>query len=216
MKNRLVAVLTLLGVALILVGYFSPWVPHRTAGLALTGFEIGEWIKFAPEVLSGSSPLRRVDFYWPPAVAAMGLALLAGKIRPWHWLDWSLVMIAVILSLFPFPLLEEINDLNGFRANIGRLGLVALGEMTCLLIIARQGLPAKVRGAALLLAAGVGVILVSRAFSTAEPIVERLYDQAINPGLGYNLTRWGMVLLSMAGITRLSQRPSKTEEATRP
>jgi hypothetical protein len=192
-----------LGVALILVGYFSPWVPHRTAGLALTGFEIGEWIKFAPEVLSGSSPLRRVDFYWPPAVAAMGLALLAGNSRPWHWRDWSLVVIAVILSLFPFPLLEEINDLNGIKANIGRLGLVAMGEMTCLVIIARHGLPARVRGAALLLAAGAGVILVSRAFSTAEPIVERLYDQAIDPGLGYNLTRSGMALLSMAGIIGL-------------
>lgn len=203
MKNRLVAVLILLGVTLILVGYFSPWVPHRAAGLALTGFEIGEWIKFVPEVLSGSSPLRRVDFYWPPVVAAMGLALLAGKSRPWHWRDWSLVVIAAILSLFPFPLLEEINDLNGINANIGRLGLVAMGEMTCLVIVTRQGLPARLRGAALLLAAGAGVILVSGAFSTAEPIIERLYDQAIDPGLGYNLTRCGMVLLAMAGVTRL-------------
>ncbi len=203
MKGKLVAVLILLGVALILVGYFSPWVPHRAAGLALTGFEIGEWIKFAPEVQSGSSPLRRVDFYWPPAVAAMGLALLAGNSRPWRWRDWSLVVIAVILSLLPFPLLEEISDLNGIKANIGRLGLVAMGEITCLVVIARQGLPAKVRGTALLLAAGFGVILVSRAFSTAEPIVERLYDQAIDPGPGYNLTRCGMALLSMAGISRL-------------
>ena len=201
------ATLILLGVGLVLLGYFSPWVPHPAAGLALTGFEIAEWIKFAPQVRMGVSPLKRADFYWPPTVAAIGLAALAASHpgRP-RWSHWAPIILAAILSLLPFPLLEEVNSLGGVQANLGRLGLVILGLLaTTYGWIAVEGrLPAKVGGIALALTAGTGLVLVSRAFGAAEPIVESLLNHSIDPGLGYHLTRGGMLLLFVAGIIQSS------------
>jgi len=206
MRNRetspisISAILTLLGVFLVLTGYFSPWIPHRAAGLALTGFEIAEWIKFAPEVRAGASSLRLADFYWPPAVAAVALALLNASTKCWRWSNWVLLALAAILSLLPFPLLEEVNSLNGIKTNWERLGLVAMGLLAA---VALRRRPTKMRGATLTLAAGVGLVLLNTAFAAAEPIVESLYGQLIDPGLGYNLTRGGMVVLAIAGTIQI-------------
>jgi len=196
-------ILTLLGVLFILVGFFSPWIPHSAVGLTLTGFEIGEWIKFTPEVRTGESPLRRTDFYWPPTVAAIGLAMLAAGSNRWRWLNWALVVLAALLSFLPFPLLEEVKSLDGVKANWERLALVAMGLAAAGLVAYKRQVPARARGIVLMAAAGVGVVLVSRAFSTAEPIVERLFNHLIDPGLGYNLTRGGMVLLALASTIQL-------------
>jgi hypothetical protein len=205
-RRRASAVLILLGAFLLLVGYFSPWVPHRAAGLALTGFELSEWIKFAPQVQAGAAPLRRASFYWPPFVAAVALALLAARERSWGVSAWLLVALSVMLSLLPFPLLEEARDFAGIRANLGRLGLVAAGLASAGLAVWRRQLPGRLRGAVLCLAAGVGVVVVTLAFSAAEPIVERLFNQLIDPGLGYHLARGAMLLLILAGMLDLTDR----------
>jgi hypothetical protein len=206
MRHRVSAVMALLGALLILVGYFSPWIPHRATGLALTGFELSEWIKFAPPVQAGTAPLHRASFYWPPFVAGLALALLAARERRWDASAWLLVALSAVLSLLPFPLLEEVRDVPGVRANLGRLGLVAAGLAVAALAAWRRQLPSRLRGAALLLAAGAGVILVTHAFSAAEPIVEGLFNRLIDPGIGYHLTRGAMLFLALAGILDLLDR----------
>jgi hypothetical protein len=198
--------LTLVGVLLVLIGFFSPWIPHRAAGLALTGFEIGEWIKFVPEVRAGVSPVRRSNFYWPVSVAAIGLVLVAAKGHRRSWWDWMTISLAALLSLLPLPPLEEIGSMDGIRSSLGRLLLVASGMIVTGAVAYRRGLPARVRGAVLASAAGVGVVLLSRAFSAAEPIVEGLLNRSIDPGLGYNLTRAGMVLLIAAGLVQFREK----------
>ncbi len=202
-RHPISSVLVVLGVLLVLVGYFTPWIPHRAAGLALTGFEFSEWIKFAPEVRAGTIPLRRASFYWPPFVAAVGLALLAARGLRWGWSAWLLVVLSTLLSLLPFPLLEEVRNLPGIRANLGRLVLVAAGLIASALAVWRRQLPGRVRGAVLLLTAGTGVAAVTIAFSAAEPVVERLFDHLIDPGLGYQVTRGAMLLLALAGLVDL-------------
>jgi hypothetical protein len=202
-RHHVPTALMLLGVLLILGGYFSPWVPHRAAGLALTGFEISEWIKFAPEVQTGAAPLRRASFYWPPFVAALGLALLATREPRWGWRAWLLVALSTVLSLLPFPLLEEVGDLAGIRNNLGRLALVAAGLATAALAVWRRHLPDRLRGTVMLLVGAGGTVLVTTAFSAAEPIVERLFNHLIDPGVGYHLTRGGMLLLALAGLVDL-------------
>ena len=206
--------LTLLGVLLILIGFFSPWVPHSTAGLALTGFEIGECIKFAPEMRGEAPPLRRTNFYWPPVVAATGLAMLAAGARSWRLGDWLLIVLAALLSLFPFPLLEEIRGLGGVTASAGRFALVALGVAAAALAVWRRALPPRIRVLVLVANGALGVWMVSTAFSEAEPIVERLYAHLIDPGLGYNLTRGGMLILVLVGIFYLLyQAPVNSPQA---
>ncbi len=203
-SRQLSSTLIALGIVLTLVGFFSPWIPHRAAGLALTGFELGEWIKFAPQVRDGTAGLRRADFHFPPVLATLGLLALAAGRRPWRWHHWVLTALAALVALIPFPLLEEINNPAGVRANLARLALVLGGWLAAGFVAGKRYLPAHLRGATLSLAAGAGLVLVSLAFRTAEPIIEGLYNQLMDPGVGYNLTRGGMLLLLVGGIALLS------------
>jgi hypothetical protein len=62
----------LLGAALALIGVWGAWVPHRAAGLVLSGWDLAEFIKFLP----GVSATREL-FYLPVWSASIALAVLA-------------------------------------------------------------------------------------------------------------------------------------------
>lgn len=203
-RERATKILIPLGVLLILVGYFSPWIPHRAVGLAMTGYEIAEWLKFAPEIRSGAAPVHVANFYWPPIVAAIGLTVLAARDRRWGWSDWLLVALGALFSLLPFPILEEVRNWAGIRGNLARLGLMSAGLAAAALASWRRKLPSVLRGGVLLLVAGLGVGLVTTAFSAAVPVVARLFNQPIDAGTGYQLTRAGMLLLCLAGLVELA------------
>jgi hypothetical protein len=53
LKSQIVLILDL---ALAILGYFGPWVDHKTAALVLTGQDMGEFVKFLPEVRTGTAP----------------------------------------------------------------------------------------------------------------------------------------------------------------
>ncbi len=56
------------------VGYYGPWIVHKTAALTLTGSDMGEFVKFLPGVLDGSLRVMRQLFYLPPMAVALGVA----------------------------------------------------------------------------------------------------------------------------------------------
>ncbi|MGQ9626225.1 MAG: hypothetical protein ACUVV0_04885 [Anaerolineae bacterium] len=69
----------LLGVLIAVVGYWGPWVHHCSAALILTGPDMGEFVKFLPQVRAGEERVFRQIFYLPPFAAALGLLALAGS-----------------------------------------------------------------------------------------------------------------------------------------
>jgi hypothetical protein len=96
-----------LGAVLILVGYFHPWVPHPAAGLAITGFEMGEWIKFTSAAQSVPPTVSRSGFYWPPFVAVLGIAAWAGAVRRGRGRSFVwLALVGAALALLPMPIVE--------------------------------------------------------------------------------------------------------------
>jgi hypothetical protein len=191
---------------LVLVGFFSPWIDHPAAGLALTGFEMGEWIKFAPQVRTESAGLSRAGFYWPAAGAAITLATVA---RAWgsRRMRRALLAIATLVALLPLPLLEEIRSADGIRANFGRLGLISLG----LLVVAAYAtggdrFPSWARGAVLIGVGLVGIVIVSATYGAAEPIVEQLYNRLVDPGTGLLVVQIGQSAIVGGGIWQLLAR----------
>jgi hypothetical protein len=62
----------LVGAALALIGVWGAWVPHRTAGLVLSVWDLAEFVKFLP----GVSAVREL-FYLPVWSASITLAILA-------------------------------------------------------------------------------------------------------------------------------------------
>jgi len=200
-KQRGWLILTLAGIALMLAGFFSPWVDHPVAGLALTGFEIGEWIKFAPEVRAGTAGLSRSGFYWPATAAAVGLAVVAASVERRTRIRWALLAGAAGVALLPFPLVEEITSRAGVQANWPRFGLIALGLIAVAAVaIWGHRLPRWAVGGALVAIGAGGLIVVSATFVAAEPIVERIYHRLIDPGAGLTMAQAGLVALIGGGV----------------
>ena len=96
LKSRIVLIL---GLALAIVGYFGPWVDHKTAALVLTGQDMGEFVKFLPEVRAGAAPMIREFFYLPPFAAALCLILLMASKRLAYPLLVRAVMLLAVLGL---------------------------------------------------------------------------------------------------------------------
>ena len=110
----------LIGVALALVGYWGPWVNHKTAALVLSGLDMAEFVKFLPEVRAGTEPMLRELFYLPLLAAALCLALI-GSNRPWRYPLWArgiMVIIAIVLAVIvlpPYPFILQALSSDEFR-----------------------------------------------------------------------------------------------------
>lgn len=94
------------GILLLLTGYFGPWIDHKVAGLVVTGLDLGEYVKFLPEVRSGEIALWREGFYLPLVAASLTCSLMA--FRPeLHFrlapLRILLLVTAVVASLNLLP-----------------------------------------------------------------------------------------------------------------
>ena len=79
------------------VGYYGPWIAHRTAALTLTGSDMGEFVKFLPGVLDGSLQVTRQVFYLPPVAVALSVSLLVGSRALGY--PWLLRTLALVLSV---------------------------------------------------------------------------------------------------------------------
>ncbi len=71
--------LLLAGALLALAGYVGPWVDHRAAGLAILGLDLGEYVKFLPQVRGGAISLWREGFYLPLVAASLALSLCSWR-----------------------------------------------------------------------------------------------------------------------------------------
>ena len=60
-----------------LIGYFGPWVHHHVAGLAITGLDLGEFVKFLPGVRTNQLILWRQGFYLPLCALSLILSMAA-------------------------------------------------------------------------------------------------------------------------------------------
>lgn len=86
-----------------LTGYFGAWMPHRAAGLVITGVDLAEYVKFLPQVQSGEVAVLREAFYAPLLVGSLLAALLAGRrtFPAWARLLALVTSIALAFAMLP-------------------------------------------------------------------------------------------------------------------
>jgi hypothetical protein len=75
-KPILSEMLLLVALLLAAVAYWAPWVGHSSAGLKLSGQDLGEFVKFIPVV---SPTFPRQLFYVPSLACSLCLVLLAAN-----------------------------------------------------------------------------------------------------------------------------------------
>jgi hypothetical protein len=98
------------GFTTILVAYFLIWLPQPIVGLSFIGLEMGEWVKFLPQVRLGEISANRNYFYIPPIT--LGMMMIAWTVT-WpnkRWQTWVARGLAVAVAFLAFPSVEAILD----------------------------------------------------------------------------------------------------------
>jgi hypothetical protein len=202
--------LLLATVLLAALAYWAPWVYHRTAALKLSGQDLGEFVKFIPEIRRGWMRFPRQLFYLPPFVCVICLVLLSTNrhLSYPRWLRLAMLVLAPFLlpGLLP-PAWGHPKELFAPEFRLQGIALV-LG----LLLILAHGLFRRVRLSALVLLLGAlaltALIPPQWAFWAIRPRIWAVYDTPtirLGWGLWLGIVAW----VSMVTLCALSLCKSK-------
>ena len=211
-------ILTPPGVALVLVGYWGPWVNHKTAALVLSGLDMAEFVKFLPGVQAGAEFMIRELFYLPLLAAAFCLALM-GSNRLWRYPLWAravMVIVAIVLVIIvlpPYPFILQALSSDEFRRQF-LMGAGCLAIVGGMLLYRR--LPRAIMAALLIVVSLAGAIPPLWQFFSIRDALDRVYGQPIHVGWGLWLMAAGFLVVAGAGVWilgighwRLEQPPSQ-------
>ena len=198
-----------LGLVLGVVGYFGPWVGHKTAALTVTGFEMAEFAKFFPQVQGGTLQLTRALFYLPLVTAAILLALAVGRsnVRGARWIVPLCVAVLLLVALLPYSAVDGLRqaiaagvpfvlDPQYARQTV----LVAAGVLLVLLAPLACRIATRAWGIVVALLALAGAVPALFQFARLRPLVVALYDRPLGLGWGLVACVAGFVLILAAGI----------------
>jgi hypothetical protein len=202
-------VMRALGLILVLVGYFGPWVPHKTAALTVTGWELAEFAKFFPQVQGGTVSIARELFYLPFVTVCLLLALLAGRsaTRLARWIVPLLLAALLVAALLPYSVVDAARQALATRVPVtldpqymGQLVLVAAGVALTLLTPLAWRLPRRLQSILVALLALAGAIPPLWQFALLHPLVVALYAVPIGLGWGLIGCAVGSLLLLLSGV----------------
>jgi len=193
--------LQFVGSVLIVVGFFGPWVAHKTAALTVTGYELSEFAKFFPEVRSGAVPVRRALFVSPLLAGLVSLALVINRSDGGLPLRLVITALTALLGLVALPPLQAILEPQ-YRL---QLIVVAGGILPVLITPLARQVSERVLGAVTLLVALVGAVPALWQVILLRPLVGALYERVIWPGWGFITCMVGFVILLVAGLRSVAR-----------
>ncbi|MGC8837048.1 MAG: hypothetical protein ACP5UM_01415 [Anaerolineae bacterium] len=191
-----------LAVLLGLAGYLMAWVPHPAPALRIAGWDLGEYVKFLPEVRAGQVRVLREAFYLPLFAGALALLLAAWSMRRiWRWPARLLALpLAAVVALLMLPPVWTPQTL--FRGEFRWQGTAIVA---CLLATALSPLllrPGVRRAAAAFVAflCALAAVLPVAEFFTVKPALERVYARALPVGAGVWLSLGGFLLAAACSV----------------
>ena len=172
-----------LGLTLILIGYFLPWLSHPTNGLTLIGLDISEWIKFLPQI--GELPNRNL-FYLPPITLGLILVLLSVRLAQ-GWRPWALRAVGILVATISFPSIDALRFEAAGEWRL-RLFMIAFVVAVAMGSVWLGRLPKRITYGLITLTAMVGLILPTYLFSIILPVVETwlVIDWQVGLGIWFN------------------------------
>jgi hypothetical protein len=195
-------------VALVLVGYWRAWIPHRGAGLALTGWDLTEWIKFIPAWRAGTIGVQREWLYLPLIASGLTLALLAVRLRsrPARWALWGMGVGLCLLVLPPYEFIRTAYQGGEWQGQFF-LSLAGLGLVVLIGLMSRykRDLRRDLRGIALVAIGLVGLVAPLVQFAQLRPVVAQVYAEPVGWGLGIVLNSGGFLMIILAGLLSMKR-----------
>lgn len=195
-RERTLCSASFLASALILIGFFGPWVAHRTAALTVTGYELSEFAKFFPQVQGGVVPVKRALFITPLFAATISLALISHRSKGRPLFRFGGTALAALLDLAALPPYQSLLE-PAYRP---QLILVGIGLLLTLSTPLTGRLSEHVRSLLFLVIALVGAIPALWQYVLLRPLIGGLYEARVLPGWGIIVCTVGFLLLSLASL----------------
>lgn len=187
---------------MILAGYLMVWLPQPVVGLSLIGLEMGEWVKFVPQVQAGMLPDRNL-FYLPPVFLGLMMAVWTAGWPNGRWQTWAMRGLAVLVSLLAFPSIEAIR-FEPSSEWLFRLVLIGLVGVTAVFSSVLERLPKILPPILILLFALLNLVLPTWAYLSLRPVIADLFQTAVGFGPGLLLHVVGNLLgIAAAGLILL-------------
>ncbi len=202
-RNSLAQTLLRVGFTAILLGYFLVWLPQPVVGLSFIGLELGEWVKFIPQLRSGELGINRNIFYLPPITLSLMIILWTTNWPNNNWQTWVTRFLAIVIAFLTFPALESI--LGEPPAQwLFRILLISLVVIFAAVMPLVQKWPHTLTGIipwiAIMLLGFVGGILPTWAYFSITPVVEELVRTHVGAGLGLWLNLSGHLMASVIAL----------------
>jgi hypothetical protein len=182
----------LVGLLLVVVGYFGPWIPHKAVALTVTGFELAEFTK--------TIPVTNELFLTPLVAAAILIGLSVHEAAGRLSIRLIGTAFAALLALSTLPPYEYIRDPQ-YRV---QLILAAGGLLLVLLTFLTRRLARRAQGVLVAALALAGVVPALWQFVLLCPLVVALYNAPIGLGWGLVVCTAGFVLILLSSA--LTQR----------
>lgn len=200
MANRALGIISSI---LMIVGYFGPWIPHKTAALTVTGYELSEFAKFFPQVQGGTLPIFRALFLTPLLAAAVALSLLINGTSKRFWLRLISTALVILIALAAFPPYDYI------LASEYRLQLILFvgGLVAIPLAFMSHRLAWSIRRVLIALLALIGAAPALWQFALLRPLVVALYGTSIGLGWGVIICTLGSILLLFSNLFTRTRNP---------
>lgn len=216
-------VIRVLGLILAIVGYFGPWVPHKTAALTVTGLELAEFAKFFPQVQGRTVSISRELFYLPLVVVCVLLALLAGRSAV-RFARRSVPLLSaalLVVVLLPYSVVDAARQALTARAPltldpqyVGQLILVISGVALTLLAPLARRLPRRLQHILIALLVLAGAVLTLWQFALLYPLVVALYAAPVGLGWGLITCAVGLVLLFLSSVLAVQIQGSTDSDSS--
>lgn len=197
------------GLTAILLAYWLVWMPGPVAGLQLIGLEMGEWVKFLPEVRAGQISAGRNLFYLPPILLGLLVALVTVG-WPNRVQTWFVRLMAIAVSWLAFPSLDAIR----FEPHSEWLLRLALVGIVALVAVGTYGLKGKIAAALpaiLVMIALAGAILPTWAYLAMRPAIVNALARSVGFGPGFWLNGLGFAVAA-AVFLWLTFSPSRKNQ----
>jgi hypothetical protein len=194
------------GFTAIFIGYLLVWLPQPVAGLSFIGVEIGEWVKFLPQVRSGEIVPGRDLFYLPPITLGLMMILWTAGWPNRRWQTWVMRALAVLVALLAFPALEAIR-FEPAGEWLLRLLLAAFVFVVAMLFPLTGWLPrdAVIRGSwlVIMLLGLLGLLLPTWVFLAMRPAISELFRGEVGIGAGVWMNAAGHLAVLFASALAL-------------